>query len=630
VRARTRVEKVAGGTTKLADRAAFDAFAKHDDVPGAANVRAMKFLVVGVDTPTPKVWLIDTNQHDYHYAFATDALGATVDLATFNRQTYFTDNRKNIAGTIVAHDGFVDDKGNKGAYAMEFWPTDPVKAKHVSVAFNALAKAMPFTKGKLAYHPAGDTQEELLKTDGAALTRMKVPVLSTTKLFEGVTYSALNQATSVGVLRVVDAANPTPFSARDILLFKGSTPNDLTHVAGIITEVPQTPLSHINLKAKQDKVPNAFIKDALKDPNIAALVGQTVKYVVGPDGWQIVAATPAELADYEQKVRPQNPQIPKPDLTQLKVTSFQDIGVADVRAFGGKTTNLAELTRILLPGQTPSPGYGIPFSFYDRFMTDNGLYAASQKMMNDPRFKTDIAFRDEALKDFRKLIRKATVPAGLASELADVEKKFPVGAAIRLRSSTNNEDLDGFNGAGLYDSYTCRTKDGETVVDEIKKVWASMWNFRAFEEREFWKIPHDKAMMAVTVHENVDGELANGVAITKNIYDENWPGFYVNSQVGENLVTNPDPLSVPEEVLVSAIGENGEYETQRIRASSMANGKSVLTDPQMQELVTALEKIQSHFKTLLQKTQEPAFAMDVEWKVLPDGHIYVKQARPVV
>lgn len=594
VRARTRVETVDGGTTRLVDRKAFEAFSKRDDVPGAANVRAMKFLIVDVDTPHPKVWLVDTNQHDFHYYFAKDALGETKDLAAFNAETYFTDKRTHIAGTIVAHDGFKDAKGNAGAYAMEFWPTDPVRAKHVNLAFDLLAKAMPFTKDKLAYHPAGDTQEALAKTDAGALKRMKVPVLSTATLFAGVSYSPLNQATGVGVLRVVDPKAPSsvPFSPRDIVLFKGSTPNDLTHVAGIITEVPQTPLSHINLKAKQDKVPNAFIKDALNDPKIAALVGKPVKYVVGPEGYELALATAQELKDYEDKVRPKNPQVPKPDLTKKTVTAFKDIGVRDGRAFGGKTANLAELQRILGPGQTPEPGFGIPFAFYDSFMKENGLYDAAKKMMANPKFSTDIAFRDDALKDFRKLIKKATVPAGLKTQLDALEAKFPAGSAVRLRSSTNNEDLEGFNGAGLYDSFTCRTNDGEHVSEEIKKVWASMWNFRAFEEREFWKIPHDKAMMAVTVHGNVDGELANGVAITKNIYDENWPGFYVNSQVGENLVTNPDPLSVPEEVLVSAIGEHGEYETQRIRASSEAKGKSVLTDGQMQELVSALEKIQ--------------------------------------
>ena len=100
-------------------------------------------------------------------------------------------------------------------------------------------------------------------------------------------------------------------------------------------------------------------------------------------------------------------------------------------------------------------------------------------------------------------------------------------------------------------------------------MWATLWNFRAFEEREFYRIDHLAAAMGVLVHPNFDDEVANGVAVTKNTFDPNWPGFYVNAQVGESLVTNPDPNATPDELLVSAIGPNGEYETQYIRHSTL-------------------------------------------------------------
>jgi hypothetical protein len=124
----------------------------------------------------------------------------------------------------------------------------------------------------------------------------------------------------------------------------------------MITKVPQAPLSHINLKAKQNKVPNAFIKDALNEPAITALVGPTVKDVVGPDDFQLVPATAQELADYEAQVHPANAQVPRRHLSRTAVSAFSSIHIEDERAFGGKTTNLAELQRLLGATMTPSLG----------------------------------------------------------------------------------------------------------------------------------------------------------------------------------------------------------------------------------------------------------------------------------
>ena len=170
------------------------------------------------------------------------------------------------------------------------------------------------------------------------------------------------------------------------------------------------------------------------------------------------------------------------------------------------------------------------------------------------------------------------MPAGdRGARSPTLQAKFPAGLGIRCRSSTNNEDLEGFNGAGLYDSFTHRADEGD-LAKTVKQVWASLWNLRAFDEREFHRIDHLAAAMGVLVHPNFDDEVANGVAVTKNPFDPNWDGFYVNVQVGESLVTNPDPNATPDELLVSAIGPNGEYETQYIRRSTLTtDGKSVMT-----------------------------------------------------
>ena len=46
-------------------------------------------------------------------------------------------------------------------------------------------------------------------------------------------------------------------------------------------------------------------------------------------------------------------------------------------------------------------------------------------------------------------------------------------AIPRCRSSTNNEDLVGFNGAGLYDSFTHRPDEGLAVIRKISQMHPS-------------------------------------------------------------------------------------------------------------------------------------------------------------
>ena len=89
------------------------------------------------------------------------------------------------------------------------------------------------------------------------------PVYFEDDLYADIGYLPLNPAASFGRLRLMDVQErPTP---RDIVLYK-TLPNEMPRVAGIITGVRQTPLSHVNLRAIQDQVPNAFISEAWEKP----------------------------------------------------------------------------------------------------------------------------------------------------------------------------------------------------------------------------------------------------------------------------------------------------------------------------------------------------------------------------
>ncbi|MBS0648850.1 MAG: hypothetical protein JSS10_06480 [Verrucomicrobia bacterium] len=614
----------------IQDKSAFTSLSKLDDTPGAMGIRSLKFLMKGVDTENLEIYFINTNKFQYHFDFADKVLKIGISLKEFNQKTYFTDNRTFLAGTILAYENFTPPNGQKGVYLFEFWPTDPVKVQFINKAFQAIAAGMKFAAGQAFYHPAGETHMELWSVEKDEYDRLQIPVLTSEALFENLSFSPLNLGEGYGYLRVAQATSAGTYTIRDVVIFK-SIPNELSHVAGVITEEPQTPLSHINLKAKQNSTPNAFLRGASSRPDIASLIDKPVYYKVTANEVELRLATAQEIEENLEKIRPKQGQVPVRDLTITKITSLDEVRNQHASVYGAKAANIGELRTFLTEDCLVPEGFAIPFYFYDLFMTETGLYAYAKDMIQDEEFQQSPEKRAKELKKLQKKIKKAEMPAVLQEALDQMWAKFPEGTTLRCRSSTNNEDLPGFNGAGLYDSFTHHLDEGN-ISKSIQQVFASLWNFRAFEEREFYRIDHFQTAMGVLIHPNFEDELSNGVAITKNPYDPHWDGCYINVQLGDSLVTNPDPGATPEELLVMktaiSVDELG-YEIIYIRHSShLENGKTVLSHEQAKLLALKLEEIQKHFKKVYDGKE--GFAMDVEFKFDKEGRLVIKQARPWV
>ncbi len=616
----------------LPDRETFVALSKIDDTPGSLGIRTMKFLVSGVDTATPHIYFIDTNKYEFHYDFASKALNLDMTNKQFIQKTYFTDHRSFIAGTLLSYDNFIDSQEKKGAYVFEFWPTDPVKVQFTHLVYQLITDHMGFETDRLFYHPAGETHMQLLKQEQEEYNRLKMPVLTSEILFQNMTFIPLHLGEGYGYLRVGDATSGASYSFRDIVIFK-TIPNELSHVAGVLTEEPQTPLCHINLKARQNNTPNVYLKNASSQPEIQPLIGKPVYFKVKADGIEIRLATDEEIEINLEKIRPKAPTVPERNLAVTSIKSLKDINNKDSTTFGAKAANVGELKLIDLNDIAIPDGFAIPFYFYDVFMSKTGLYEYARTMMERADFKSSSETREKLLKEFQKKIKKAVMPEELKTALEDMRNQFPEGIGIRCRSSTNNEDLPGFNGAGLYDSYTNHPEDGN-ILKTIQKVFASLWNFRAFEEREFYRVDHFQTAMGILVHPNFEDELANGVAVTKNPFYKEWGGCYINAQVGESLVTNPQDGALPDEILglvtYISVDEEG-LEIIFIRHSNqVAEGKTVLTMDQTKLLADNLAKIQKHFLKVYNRDEKDGFAMDIEFKINKDNDLVIKQARPWV
>ena len=299
-------------------------------------------------------------------------------------------------------------------------------------------------------------------------------------------------------------------------------------------------------------------------------------------------------------------------------------------------------------------GFAIPFYFYDTFMQETALgqetvfgkgsapeaekitlpaetklAEAVTAMLAHPVFQTDFAFQDAMLDDLRDAIKDAASPQWILDALTELHAHFPEGQSLRYRSSTNNEDLPGFNGAGLYDSKTQHADEtAEDGVDKsLKQVWASLWNFRAFSERQFHRIDHVTTAMGVLVHPNYQDELVNGVAVSFDPTTETGRYYYVNSQAGEDLVTNPEAHSVPEELLLSPLGGYWVLATSN---QVEQPGQLLMTDDQLDQLREHLKVIHEHFERLYIPAPGEPFAMEIEFKITSEDILAIKQARPWV
>src|SRR4029078_539665 len=105
------------------------------------------------------------------------------------------------------------------------------------------------------------------------------------------------------------------------------------------------------------------------------------------------------------------------------------------------------------------------------------------------------------------------------------------GKGLFVRSSSNSEDLPNFSGAGLYTTVP-NVREADQLIEAIKTVWASLWNFEAYEARERAVIHHSKSFMAVPIQEGINSE-SSGVMITTDPFDkDNRGAIYISAKRG--------------------------------------------------------------------------------------------------
>ena len=599
-------------------------------IPGA---RSAKTVVDRSDGNA--LYIQNSNRYAIHWEFAFENLSGNglpivPDLGSFNTTEYYSPQRRFLLGAITHYE-------EPGVWAYEISPYDTSSAEMIETTYRLL-KENTFFGRELYVHPTSAAVE--VETDKLP---EDIPIISTDELFDGITYQPLNLGTSFGQLRfyTTEEVDEGFVNYREIVVLD-AVPNDISVVAGIITDEFQTPLSHINVLSQNRGTPNMGLKDAYNNEELRALEGKWVEFTVEANGWTIREATVEEADKWWKGFRPEPLEVTPMDISvdtfvndedilDLENLSLSDAISEAIPAFGGKASNFGAMSTI--PDLPHPDGFAIPMYFYHQHMTENDLWDDLDAMLADKDFQSDARIRSEQLAAFQQLIMDAPVNADtLAALTTKLDEEFP-GVRMRFRSSTNAEDLGDFTGAGLYTSQSGTPGDpDETIEDAMRTVWASVWGSRAYEEREYYGIDHVLVGMTLLVHPSFPDEEANGVAITANPFDPVGlePAFYVNVQLGEESVVQPEPGVFSDQFLYYHTLP-GSPITYIAHSNLVPPGLTVLTPSQVFELGEALQAIHLFFAPAY---QEPGrfYAMDTEFKFDGDWGqtptLYMKQARP--
>ncbi len=447
---------------------------------------------------------------------------------------------------------------------------------------------------------------------------------------------------AAGRVRFIRRGDSFDGTSRDDVLVFEDIPDRLPPGAAVVTAVPQTPLAHINILARNRGIPNAHVAGVLEDTALATLArirAPVIVHAVAPDRVSIQPITETQYARYRALLA--KPRIvaetPAPnsipyfvDLETTAVTELDALGPT----IGGKSVGMlalahvTDLERPYKPQGMTVRAYSEHFApFYDRVAS----LIASASFLADARARyltlegvdtyraqhvapADVAYANTFLEanpagtpngDFARsggvkaLVRDTPIaPATLTlilDHLRATYESLAVTQGIRFRSSSNVEDIEGFNGAGLYDSQTgfidaAAQRDASdrarTVSRAITRVWASYWGFEAFEERRLENVDHLSGAMGVLVHPRFDDPLERSTGVfTMSISPPEAPTFdrvlELNVQKGAESVANPDPTKLPEVDRVTRARGSTELVVTRIRRSTLSPDADLLSDAEL-------------------------------------------------
>ncbi len=309
----------------------------------------------------------------------------------------------------------------------------------------------------------------------------------------------------------------------------------------------------------------------------------------------------------------------------MYIKQFSELTKDSIQQAGGKGASLGEMYNSGIP--IPN-GFVVLSATFDSFIKENLLdqkiVSAFQNLKSQ-----DIEQIDKISQELQTSIMNASLPNQVIEEICRAFKSLDA-SFVAVRSSATAEDSASDAWAGQLDSFLNTTED--TLIENIKKCWASLFTPRAIFYRIEKGLAKEHISVAVVVQKMVKSEVA-GIAFSIHPLTQDKNNIVIDAALGlgEAIVSGqitPDNYVVQKEPL-SIISKSVKTQTKLLqRATNGGNEWKTLTpeqgacqalsDKQIVELAQRVIGIEKYF----------GFAVDIEW-AYENNNLFILQSRPI-
>lgn len=306
------------------------------------------------------------------------------------------------------------------------------------------------------------------------------------------------------------------------------------------------------------------------------------------------------------------------------IKTFKQISKTDTLIAGGKGASLGEMTQAKIP--VPE-GFVILSKAFNQFIEETDLNVEIEAILDNVDIK-EVHTIENASEKIQAMILSKEIPKSIKTEILKFHKNLNC-KFVAVRSSATSEDSASAAWAGQLNSFLNTTK--ETLLENVKKCWASLFTSRAIFYRLEKKLNKDKISVAVVVQKMVNSE-KSGIAFSVHpvTQDENQIIIEAGFGLGEAIVSGsitPDSYVVDKQgfsILDITVNEQTKALYKKAKGGNewkelgKKGKKQVLTEKEIIELSKLIVKIENHY----------GFPCDIEW-AKEKGKFYIVQSRPI-